>query len=67
MLGVDVISDRGSALTSSLLLGQLLLLRVGVHLLGISGVLSRETVSDLGGLLTGTLSNLTSKDDSIDY
>ena len=55
VLGVDVISDDGSALTSSLLLRQLGLLRVGVDLLGVLGVLGSNGVGHLGGLLTSTL------------
>lgn len=55
MLGVDVISNDGSALTSSLLLRQLGLLGVGVNLLGLLSVLGLDGVSDLGGLLTSTL------------
>jgi hypothetical protein len=55
VLGVDVISDGGGALTSSLLLRELLLLGVGVDLLGVSGVLGGHGVSDLGGLLSGSL------------
>lgn len=55
MLGVDVIGDLGSLLTSSLLLGQLLLLGVGVDLLGLHGVLVGDGVGDLAGLLTSTL------------
>lgn len=55
MLGVDVIGDRGCALSSTLLLSELLVLGVGVNLLGISGVLGGDTVGNLGGLLTGSL------------
>lgn len=55
VLGVHIISHSGGALTSTLLLGELLLLGVRVHLLGLSGVLGSERVGNLGGLLTSTL------------
>ena len=55
VLGVDVISNDGGALSSSLLLRQLGLLGVGVNLLGVLGVLVLDGVGNLGGLLTSTL------------
>lgn len=55
VLGVDVISNDSSALSSSLLLRQLGLLGVRVDLLGVLSVLVGDGVSHLGGLLTSTL------------
>ena len=55
VLGVHIIGNSGGLLSSTLLLGELLSLGVGVHLLGLLGVLVGNGVGNLGGLLTSSL------------